>query len=676
MTPKKTLCVIVLTTFLTLCLSTPALSLVQNPIATMVLDSAGVTWVPNADLKYSSLVLSISTPDGTVLRREFQSGINPSFSLASQNGNRWPDGHYVYELRLIPVGPVRTRAALADSAERGDGDGVVQESPKEGQVASRDVVQSGSFLVAQGAILTGGAAEATPAKDSSSQEASQPTNITPEVPERDQVIPDDLIVQGSGCFGFDCVGDESFGFNTLRLKENNLRIDFLDTSTSAGRPFHDWTIVANDTEVGGANKFSIENSFPFGNGTALNTPFTITGGAPTNSFFINSVGKIGLRTSTPDLDIQMTTGDTPAIRFDQTNAGGFTAQTWDIGANEANFFIRDKTGGSKLSFRIRPGAPTSSIDIADTGNVGIGTASPGAKLDVSALRSNGNVSGLRIFDADSANGPIVKPLANLYNSGGTGRLDLLNVSGVQDVQIMAAGTSYFNGGNVGIGTTNPGYKLDVAGAVNATSFLLNGVPFNAAINTSVTPTTNRIVKWTNGPSFTIGDSIITESGGHVGIGTTNPNASGWGTNSRVFAVAAGAPDAGANMEVSSATTGNNIIGRYAFVNQVGGRYNASVYGFRDGADNSVGMGFQTFNLGVFLPQVMTIRSNGNVGVGTASPQSALQVNGYVQLALTTGAPPAADCDNASEYGRMKVDATGDKLFICTSTGWKSTTLTP
>ena len=26
---------------------------------------------------------------------------------------------------------------------------------------------------------------------------------------------------------------------------------------------------------------------------------------------------------------------------EQTNAGGFTAQTWDIGANEANFFIRE-----------------------------------------------------------------------------------------------------------------------------------------------------------------------------------------------------------------------------------------------------------------------------------------------------------------------------------------------
>jgi hypothetical protein len=73
---------------------------------------------------------------------------------------------------------------------------------------------------------------------------------------------------------------------------------------------------------------------------------------------------------------------------------------------------------------------------------------------------------------------------------------------------------------------------------------------------------------------------------------------------------------------------------------------------------------------------MRINSAGNVGIGTSAPQSSLQVNGYVQLALTAGAPPAADCDNAAEHGRMKVDATGNKLYVCTSTGWKSTTLVP
>jgi hypothetical protein len=111
-------------------------------------------------------------------------------------------------------------------------------------------------------------------------------------------------------------------------------------------------------------------------------PFTITAGATTNSIFVDSSGRVGLRTSTPVLDLHINTSNTPAIRLEQNNSGGFTAQTWDIGANEANFFVRDVTGGSKLSFRIRPGAPTSSVDISSDGDVGIGTGSPSNKLHV------------------------------------------------------------------------------------------------------------------------------------------------------------------------------------------------------------------------------------------------------------------------------------------------------
>src|SRR5437868_2875178 len=195
----------------------------------------------------------------------------------------------------------------------------------------------------------------------------------------DFVIPDDLIVQGSACVGLDCVNNESFGFDTIRLKENNTRIKFDDTSTSAGFPNNDWQLTANDSASGGANKFSIEDI------TGSKVPFTITAGAPTNSLFVASNGKVGLGNSSPVLNVHVTATDTPAIRQEQTNGGGFTAQTWDIGANEANWFVRDVTGGSRLPLRIRPGAPTSSIDIGATGNVGIGTASPDQRLSVSGV---------------------------------------------------------------------------------------------------------------------------------------------------------------------------------------------------------------------------------------------------------------------------------------------------
>ena len=56
----------------------------------------------------------------------------------------------------------------------------------------------------------------------------------------DQVFTDDVIIQNSLCVGLDCVNGENFGFDTLRLKENNLRINFDDTSTSGSFPKNDW----------------------------------------------------------------------------------------------------------------------------------------------------------------------------------------------------------------------------------------------------------------------------------------------------------------------------------------------------------------------------------------------------------------------------------------------------
>ncbi|MCP4053027.1 MAG: hypothetical protein GY739_08160, partial [Mesoflavibacter sp.] len=183
---------------------------------------------------------------------------------------------------------------------------------------------------------------------------------------------------------------ESFGFDTLRLKENNLRVHFDDTSSSASFPKNDWRLIANDSSNGGAEYFAIEDS------TAGRTPFKVEAGAIANALYVDSDGDVGVGTSNPVVEVHAVDGNTPTLRLEQDGSSGFTPQTWDLAGNETNFFVRDVTNGSKLPFRIRPGAPDSSIDIAASGNVGLGTGSPDMNLDV-----EGDGPGVRLTNTGS-----------------------------------------------------------------------------------------------------------------------------------------------------------------------------------------------------------------------------------------------------------------------------------
>ncbi|HEY0379203.1 MAG TPA: hypothetical protein VGC87_19965 [Pyrinomonadaceae bacterium] len=343
----------------------------KNSFAAVAANGALVRWEVSAP--YSSLTLKVSAPDGRVFSREFRAGSAPSFALFDKAGGRLPDGQYIYELRLTPVFAPGVRAALAAARGRGDDAAAATDLRERGLILAQPLVQSGAFTVLKGAVIGGGASE--PVSPRQAGKTAPQTALAPNPVPLDQVTPDDLIVQSSLCVGFDCVDGESFGFDTIRLKENSTRIKFEDTSVGSF-PSNDWQLTANDSASGGANKFSIEDI------TGSKVPFTIIAGAPTDSVFVDSTGRLGLRTAAPALDIHANTSNTPAIRLEQNSGGGFTAQTWDIGANEANFFIRDVTGGSRLPFRIRPGAPTSSIDIKADGTVefqkGIKVAVPGA----------------------------------------------------------------------------------------------------------------------------------------------------------------------------------------------------------------------------------------------------------------------------------------------------------
>lgn len=477
---RKSFVLVMFAVLIFACLQTVALGQTPNDSLANVNGGGSIAkWdvvVPNA-----GGTLTISAPDGRVFTREFKAGGSPEISLTDKQLEKLPDGQYTYELRLRPVLSAADKEAL--KAARGkDDDPETQRAGRKRPVVP-SLVQSGSFSILNGAIVAGGAVEGqrtgkiteprrTPAVFSGNTVNRLRNHRVSLGAMPDDVIPDDLIVQGSACVGLDCVNGEVFGFDTIRMKENNTRIQFDDTS-GAGFPTNNWQIRANSSAGGGASFLAFVDQGASGNSETGTIVFEVDAGAPANSLRVSSIGKMGLKTATPVLDVHANTSDTPAIRLEQNNGGGFTAQTWDIAGNEANFFVRDVTSGSRLPFRIRPGAPTSSIDISADGNVGIGTGSPGAKLHLFSTQTSDVIAS---FGTDPAAGPALN-IAYAGASFGRGsaffnvRPDASAVAPNPSLRFLTVNVERMiitNQGRVGIGTTAPDQLLSVNGDASKT----------------------------------------------------------------------------------------------------------------------------------------------------------------------------------------------------------------
>ncbi|MBI3896482.1 MAG: hypothetical protein HY313_11190, partial [Acidobacteria bacterium] len=169
---------------------------------------------------------------------------------------------------------------------------------------------------------------------------------------------------------------------------------------------------------------------------------------------------------------------------------------------------------------------------------------------------------------------------------------------------------------------------------------------------SGTGTTNKVVKWTDGAAGTLGDSAIFESGGQVGIGTTTP-----GSLLNVVQLG-GIYNIGQLRIFNSAGAGvltNSVAGmQFSFPNLLSGNQRAS-FGLMHSAAGTTGNAFldavyangslavinasRGFSFATESPNQpirfftggnpaarMLIDGSGNVGIGTATPGSKLEVN--------------------------------------------------
>jgi hypothetical protein len=167
-------------------------------------------------------------------------------------------------------------------------------------------------------------------------------------------------------------------------------------------------------------------------------------------------------------------------------------------------------------------ATSGSAFVFDGTNVGIGTSSPGQKLTVQGginVTSSATLpvaQGAMLFSYEA-------PINRIYMGDGTGYSFAFSKRASSTTTDLMTLT---DGGNLGIGTTSPSYKLDVNGAINiaASNFIRSGSNPLIASNGSTFNyqyTGTQALHWQNQADNAT--RMVLTDGGNLGIGTTSPN---------------------------------------------------------------------------------------------------------------------------------------------------------
>jgi hypothetical protein len=246
------------------------------------------------------------------------------------------------------------------------------------------------------------------------------------------------------------------------------------------------------------------------------------------------------------------------------------------------------------------------------GNVGIGTTSPVAKLHISGGQGTQLLAlegdGIKLFNA------VVEPtLGNRvvrFNNGSgvpSGGFEFY----ADDPLINKSLVMIQNGGNVGIGTTNPSSLVHLSSGAGTTDLRITNtvVPVEGVVLTGLTGGLNRMVLGTLTPhdlAFSVGNATrmtIKEGSGNVGIGTTSPQR---------------------KLEISGDVAGISFEGFTASPNAGAIRFGDNT-GWKLHVGRSREAVHAALNSGT-AGVLMTIQDNGNVGIGTAEPTNKLHIS--------------------------------------------------
>ena len=329
--------------------------------------------------------------------------------------------------------------------------------------------------------------------------------------------------------------------------------------------------------------------------------------------------RLGIGTSFPSAELTIG-ADTPQIDLLKTSSA-------DVLAN-----IRAETdagSGGKLVFQTKRNGNTAQdrMTIDDDGNVGIGTTSPSAKLEVD---DGGGTGQIRLTRSGSTR-------VELSTYANEGELSLYRSNNAKNVYISSYYDSYFNGGNVGIGATptarldvrrgdadgkiaefhqNAGYGIDI-GSSQSVAYISSG--YNQRLDFKTDPSSGQTERM----------SIL--SNGNVGIGTTAPASQLHvrGDTNALTGTTVDASEVQMRIQRNSDTAGGGVALGFLHSTDTS-NIGAAVLHKRDGSESIGGLMFATKPDGVGaggdIPVRMTITSSGRVGLQTTAPEGDLHIH--------------------------------------------------
>jgi hypothetical protein len=336
-------------------------------------------------------------------------------------------------------------------------------------------------------------------------------------------------------------------------------------------------------------------------------------GITNTAMTIDWAGRVGLGTTTPNSVLQVN-GPTSGVGLTGTAHLGLFLTTQAFGTSgvdfgglnsvnpEARIAMTSTGAGSFLNFgttaNFASGITNTAMVIDPNGNVGVGSTTPYARL---AVAGSGNTTGVNFQTTNSSNAPLFTILDN---------------------------------GTVGIGTTSPFTTLSVNGSGYFSTLSLGTALSVVNGGTGVASIASGFIPVGNGTSAIATSSSLfwDNSNGRLGVGTTSPVSALHIRTTSSVGTFTGTSHLGLTVDGSGYTgidfadaggSGNMVPkARIAMTDDATGSYLnlGTTAGWSSGITNTA----------------MTINPGGNVGLGTTTPNSVLQVNGPTSGVGLTG----------------------------------------